>query len=47
MNAYTSYYKKEIKKKNINFLEPAENFIRIFKMNITKKKTKMFRLWCW
>lgn len=40
MNAYTSFYKKEIKKKNINFLEPAENFIRIFKMNITKKKQK-------
>ena len=37
-NYYTAGYKKTSLKKNIDFLEPAENFIRIFKMNFLKKK---------
>lgn len=37
-NYYTIGYKKTLLKKNINFMEPAENFIRIFKMNFLKKK---------
>lgn len=37
-NYYTTGYKKNLLKKNIDFMEPAENFIRIFKMNFLKKK---------
>ena len=37
-NHYTTAYKKSLLKKNIDFMEPAENFIRIFKMNFLKKK---------
>jgi len=37
-NYYTDSYKKILIKKNIDFMEPAENFIRIFKMNFLKKK---------
>jgi 2-polyprenyl-3-methyl-5-hydroxy-6-metoxy-1,4-benzoquinol methylase len=37
-NYYTTGYKKSLLKKNIDFMEPAENFIRIFKMNFLKKK---------
>ena len=37
-NYYTTGYKKKLLKKNIDFMEPAENFIRIFKINFLKKK---------
>ena len=39
-NIYTYGYKKELKNKNIDFTEPAENFIRMYKMFIKKKNLK-------
>ena len=38
VNAYTSFYKKLLKNKKNHFLEPAENFIRIFKQYLGQKK---------
>jgi ubiquinone/menaquinone biosynthesis C-methylase UbiE len=38
VNADTSLYGKLLKNKKIDFLEPAENFIRIFKQHLNKKK---------
>ena len=37
-NYYSIGYKKTLLIKNKNFMEPAENFIRIFKMNFLNKK---------
>ena len=37
-NYYTAGYKKKLLKNDKEFMEPAENFIRIFKMNFLKKK---------
>ena len=37
-NYYTSGYGKILKKKKIDFMEPAENFLRIYKMNFQLKK---------
>jgi len=36
-NYYTSGYKKRLINNDNDFMEPAENFIRIFKMNFLKK----------
>ena len=35
-NYYTSGYKKRLINNDNDFMEPAENFIRIFKMNFLK-----------
>ena len=37
-NYYTLSYKKTLLNKNKDFMEPAENFIRIFKTNFLSKK---------
>ena len=39
-NIYTNVYKKELNNKNFDFPEPAENFIRMYKMFIKKKNLK-------
>ena len=36
-NIYTNVYKKEMNNKNFDFSEPAENFIRMYKIFIKKK----------
>lgn len=38
-NYYTLSYKKTLLNKNKDFMEPAENFIRIFKTNFLSKKS--------
>lgn len=47
INADTSLYGKLLKNKKIDFLEPAENFIRIFKQHLNKKKHELSGLWSW
>ena len=37
-NYYTYGYGKKLKEKKIDFMEPAENFLRVYKMNFQKKK---------
>ena len=38
MNIYNKGYKNELSKNKLDFTEPAENFIRIYKMLVKKKK---------